>query len=383
MARITLHKRDSVKIDQLLVDTKASPFGFTWYVNSSTGIDSAANGKDPTAPFLTIAYAITKAAAGDTIAIQGAFTEAAACTLAGIRFIGVGYGPVMATWTGFSDGYALKLSGANCSVENIKFKPSVYNASPLLCTLVNKTGIIAASPVALGIGSNTPTVATAGTFTLTLPAGVSAALSGLSVSPSTATEGVTVITTSTTGTLTIAVTCLPSAIRLTTGANYTKIKGCRFQGQATSQAAIYADAAVDNVQILDNEFLYMNNVTTSPYGCGIYGVSTSASWIIRGNTFNSCRAAIILGAHCAIIADNIIKYYGLRADNTYNTVLAMGIDLSSGYGCNTITNNQLGGAYSNSLYLKAATGDEWAGNWTLSTTGTITNGQGMTLTATA
>ena len=383
MSRIVIHRRDAVKVDQLLVDTKGNPFGKTWYADSTNGSNSN-NGQDPLAAFLTPTYALTKMSAGDTLVLTGTgFSEYANCTLAGIKFIGAGTGPVMATWTGQSDGYALRISGANCLVENIKFKPSVYTTSPLLCTLVNGTGVIAASPVALGIGSNTPTVATAGTFTLTLPAGISAALSGLSVSPSTATAGVTVITTSTTGTLTIALTCLPSAIRLTTGANYTIVKGCRFQGQATSQAAIYVDAAVDNVQILDNEFLYMNNVTTAPYGVCIYGTSNMTSWLIRNNTVNSCRAAFIMNARACIIADNIIKYYGLRADNTWNTVLAMGIDLSAGAGCNTITNNQLGGAYSNSLYLKGGSGDEWAGNWTLSTTGTITNGAGMTLTATA
>jgi hypothetical protein len=291
----------------LLVDTKGNPFGKTWYANSVTGSNSN-NGQDPLAAFSTIVYALTKMAAGDTLVISGSFSEAATCSLAGIKFIGAGTGPVMATWTAptVAASFCLKISGANCLVENIKFRPVIY-----------------------------------------------------------ATSGI------------------PSGIRLTTGANYTKIVGCRFQGQAGSIAAIYADAAVDNVQILDNEFLYMNNVTTSPYGVGIYGTSTYASWIIRGNTFNSCRAAIILGGHCCIIDHNIIKYYGLRADNTYNTVLAMGIDLSAGYGCNTICDNQLGGAYSNALYLKSAAGDEWAGNWTLSVTATITNAAGMTLTATA
>jgi hypothetical protein len=286
----------------------AQDYGNVYYVDSVNGSNSN-SGKSWAKAFLTIAYAVSVVSAGDTIVLIGTtFSEAVTCTKAGIRFMGAGTGPVMTTWTAptVAGSFCLKLSGANCSIENIKFRPVIYTTSGI-----------------------------------------------------------------------------PAAIRLTTGANYTKIKNCRFQGQPGSIAAIYADAAVDNVQILDNEFLYLNNVTTSPYGCGIYGTTTCASWIIRRNTFNSCRAAIIIAAHCFIIADNIIKYYGLRADNTYNTVLAMGIDLSAGYGCNTIANNQLGGAYSNSLYVKAATGDEWAGNWTLSTTGTITNGAGMTLTATA
>ena len=177
---------------------------------------------------------------------------------------------------------------------------------------------------------------------------------------------------------------IPSAIRLTTGANYTQIIGCRFQGQASSITAIYADAAVDNVLVKDNEFLYLNNVTTTPYGCAIDGANVNwAPCASSTATFHSCRAAIIASLRDGIIKGNVIAYYGLRADNTYNTVLAMGIDLSAGSGCNVICGNHLGGAYSNSLYLKSATGDEWAGNWTLSTTATITNGAGMTLTATA
>ena len=309
MPRILIHKRDSVMVDQLLVNTRANPFGKTWYVDSTNGVDTN-NGHDPYTPLLTIAAAVAAASAGDTIVLIGTgFSESVTCTLAGVKFVGAGTGPVMATWTAptVAGSFCLKLSGANCLVENIKFKPVIYTGS-----------------------------------------------------------------------------LIPSAIRLTTGANYTKIIGCRFQGQAGSIAAIYADAAVDNVQILDNEFLYMNNVTTAPYGCGIYGASINmGAWRIFNNTFHSCRAAIIASLRNSIIRNNVIAYYGLRADNTYNTVLAMGIDLSAGSGCNVICGNNLGGAYSNSLYLKSATGDEWAGNWTLSTTGTITNGAGMTLTATA
>ena len=131
MARLTLHKRDSVKVDQLLVDAKGNPFGKTWYVNSSTGSNTANNGQDPTAPFLTIAYAVTKASAGDTIVILGSFSEAVTCNLAGVKFIGVGTGPVMTTWTAptVAGSFCLSLTAANCLVENIKFRPVIYTTS--------------------------------------------------------------------------------------------------------------------------------------------------------------------------------------------------------------------------------------------------------------
>jgi hypothetical protein len=48
----------------------------------------------------------------------------------------------------------------------------------------------------------------------------------------------------------------------------------------------------------------------------------------------------------------------------------MGIDLSgTSSGCNMVTENQLGGAYSATLYVVGASGVQWAGNFNVLTGG--------------
>ena len=148
-------------------------------------------------------------------------------------------------------------------------------------------------------------------------------------------------------------------------AGYTRIIGCRFQGQAASYQAIYSPVCnSDNVQILDCEFIYMNTAT---YGVAILGVEAGglsySGWQIKDCTFNSCVTAININGRVCVVVDNVIMEYGITAAAAVDAVLALGIDLSgTSSGANVVTRNQLGGTYNATLYKVGASGDQWAGN---------------------
>lgn len=158
-----------------------------------------------------------------------------------------------------------------------------------------------------------------------------------------------------------------SAITLSS-ASYAKIRKCRFQGQTGSQIAIYSPVCnSDNVEISDNEFRYMN---TSTYGAAILGVEAGglsySAWRILRNVFSSCVIAIDINGRLCDIQGNTIAYAGIAATGAGGNVLATGIDLSgtSSY-ANQVHGNYLGGTYSAGLYKVGATGDDWAGNYTI------------------
>ena len=260
--------------------------GTTYYVQSVSG-SNANDGKSWGTALATIAAAVALAVAGDTILIQGSFNEAVTVSVAGLSIIGVGTGPVMATWTAptVAGSFCVKLAAANCQVANIKFQPVIYVTSGI-----------------------------------------------------------------------------PSGVRLTTGANYSKIIGCRFQGQAGSYKAIYADANLSNVVIAYNEFIYMNTAT---YGCAIYSANLAGAWRIIGNDFNSCLADIAIIARFCTLQDNVHHICGLDASNTIQAaVTVQAIDLSgTSSGCNVMTRCTLGGTYNLATYKPSATGDQWMGNY--------------------
>ena len=156
----------------------------------------------------------------------------------------------------------------------------------------------------------------------------------------------------------------PAAILLGS-ANYAKISGNRFQGTTGSYYAIYSPVCnSDNVEISDNEFIYMNTLTN---GAAILGVEAGglsySSWKILRNIFNSCVTAININGRVCTVAGNIIQEYGITALGAVGVVLSCGIDLSgTSSGSNAVTGNQLGGTFGSPLYIKAASGDQWAGN---------------------
>lgn len=117
-----------------IIDREQFPTGNVWWVDSTqttTGANSAGYGKNPDAPFLTWAYAVTQMAAGDTCYLMPGHTEtigvtgAAAITLnlAGAKFIGLGgrtKKPAILI-DGFNDTY-ISVTGADTLLQNITFK---------------------------------------------------------------------------------------------------------------------------------------------------------------------------------------------------------------------------------------------------------------------
>jgi len=107
-----------------------APKGSVWYADST--VSATGDGTTWDTAFLTITEAVAAASAGDIVAIKGSFSEAVTCSLAGVRFIGVGTGPAEATWTNVSatnsttDGWCLKIGANGVWVENIKFRPPAY-----------------------------------------------------------------------------------------------------------------------------------------------------------------------------------------------------------------------------------------------------------------
>ncbi len=157
----------------------------------------------------------------------------------------------------------------------------------------------------------------------------------------------------------------PAAIQLG-NANWARIIGCIFQGKTASRLAIYSPVCnSDNVEISDCEFRYMN---TSGQGKAIFGVEAGglsySGWRILRNYFTSCVTAIDINGRVCLIKDNVIAEYGINAAAAVAAVMTLGIDLSgTSSGANCVTQNQLGGTYSSTLYKVGVSGDQWAGNY--------------------
>ncbi len=103
-------------------------FGNIWYVNSSTGSDTANNGKAPNQAFATLSAASSAATAsnGDIIYIAPGHTEtltsATSLTLskAGITVIGLGSGSLRPTFTlGTVATTTINVTAANITISNI------------------------------------------------------------------------------------------------------------------------------------------------------------------------------------------------------------------------------------------------------------------------
>jgi len=95
--------------------------GKSWYVSSASGVDTN-DGRSWTTPYLTIQTAVTAASAGDTIYLQGTFTEAVTCSTSSLTFIGAGPTVQDNIWMQSATGQTLlTLTGKNCKFYNIKF----------------------------------------------------------------------------------------------------------------------------------------------------------------------------------------------------------------------------------------------------------------------
>jgi hypothetical protein len=104
--------------------------GKAWFVDSVSGEDGN-YGKTFATALETIGEAEDRASAGDTIYMQGSFSEAVATSKAGLRFVGVGTGPKQCIWTAptVAASYCLSPTANYVRVENIYFKPVVYVTS--------------------------------------------------------------------------------------------------------------------------------------------------------------------------------------------------------------------------------------------------------------
>lgn len=104
--------------------------GNIWYVDSVDG-GASYDGKSWGTAFSTITLAVAAASAGDTILMKGSFSEAVTCSLASVRFIGVGTNPKGCIWTAptVAASFCLKPSANYISVKNIYFKPVIYTTS--------------------------------------------------------------------------------------------------------------------------------------------------------------------------------------------------------------------------------------------------------------
>lgn len=121
-----------------IVDRQNFPTGDIWWVGSTVtaASDAAGFGKNPDAPFATLAYANAAAAAGDTILLMPGHAESliAATTLvmslAGLRVIGLGNGRLRPQITIDTASTALwSITGANCLVENVDIISNFLNVA--------------------------------------------------------------------------------------------------------------------------------------------------------------------------------------------------------------------------------------------------------------
>jgi hypothetical protein len=159
---------------------------------------------------------------------------------------------------------------------------------------------------------------------------------------------------------------VPSGVLLDTGASYSQIIGCRFQGKAGSYKAIYSPVpGTDNLLIKGNEFLFMNTATHGGAIVGVEAVGAAYSgWRILDNLFMSCITDIDIGARGFLVKGNVFPLGGIDATGSLSaTITAKVIDLSgTDTGGNVVTGNMFDGEYDTDLYVPGTTGDCWVGN---------------------
>ncbi len=108
-------------------DREEFPAGTVWWVRSTTGANDTGRGRNPDSPLATLDYAITQAAAGDTIFLMPNHAEtggnAAIATVnkAGLRIFGLGDGSARPTFTAGHANSRILVSAANVTIRNVRF----------------------------------------------------------------------------------------------------------------------------------------------------------------------------------------------------------------------------------------------------------------------
>jgi hypothetical protein len=149
-----------------------------------------------------------------------------------------------------------------------------------------------------------------------------------------------------------------------TGADYTIIEGCYFQGRTGSLQAILNNGG-SSCKILNNIFAYLNTAVTGAAILGVTYTAIPSGWEIAYNTFHSNLRHLSMTMRQSFIHDNLFQAIGLDNDNTDLTATTK-CDVytgSAGDGqYNTVTRNMFQGDYSNTGGYKASANDNWFGN---------------------
>lgn len=135
-----------------VADREAYPSGSIFWVNSSTGSDSAGYGRNPDASVATLDYAIglCTASKGDTIFVMPGHAETRAATgdlwtldVAGVSVIGLGSGSLRPTFTlGTHTGATTTVSAANCRLKNLKWISDIADLAVGLTVSATADGLI-------------------------------------------------------------------------------------------------------------------------------------------------------------------------------------------------------------------------------------------------
>ena len=149
------------------------------------------------------------------------------------------------------------------------------------------------------------------------------------------------------------------------GADYTVIQGCIFQGRGGSHHAVTEDGSSDNCKIIDCKFMYNNTATD---GAAIFGHTYTADvvgsgWLIKDNIFTSNLRHIVMRARQSLFIGNGFQEKCLDASGETALTATYKLDLSGTLSkWNVVTKNTMLGDYSITGGYEAGTEDNWFGN---------------------
>lgn len=281
------------------VDRRRTPFVTnTFFVDPQTG-SAGADGRDPRRPISTVAAAIAKAHAGDTIYLVGNITEEVTVgpELEDLSFIGVARRPRHADHSRDS----LFSSNQGCSWRQAASHGATTPLLKLRAQGIYFENILFVPPsdaAAIYLDRNN--------------------LSGTSeFDPS-----------------------------------HMWVKGCRFVG---GQSGIEDSGGCFNVRIEDCDFQQSTDGIKQLNS----GTDVMTQWVLLDNRFELCTHAIRVSAKRWAIKGNIFGTFG-SAPNIDLSFIAGNDALEVG---NTLFLNQLAGTYNNTNYIEGAGNtDEWGGN---------------------
>jgi len=149
------------------------------------------------------------------------------------------------------------------------------------------------------------------------------------------------------------------------GADYTVIQDCLFQGRSGSTHAVTEDGSNDNCKIIGCTFMYNNTAST---GGAIVGHTYAADvvgsgWLIKDNIFQSNLRHIVMRARQSQFIGNLFQEVGLDTSGETALTATVKLDLSGTLSkWNVVTKNTMLGDYSNTGGYEAGTEDNWFGN---------------------